>query len=157
MRKLFNVLVLLLALTGCKHGDNIELWNDLKVGDDVYHFTQVEFRNEDQIVCTGDRDGYMIVQLTLADGTRVTRKHMLQCPEGYHAEYAVPQGAVQASLHGSDEYDGDYRGVGGRIAIERHEFKVSIKMNDLQLVRQDEVSDTIGIDDGYLNFDLSFF
>ncbi len=157
MKRLFSILTLLLVLSGCKRGDSIELWNDLKVGDDVYHFTLVEFRDEDQIVCTGDRNGYLVLMLTLADGTRVTRKHMLLCPEGYHAEYVLPQGAMQAILHGSDEHDGEYRGVGGRIAIERHEFKVTIEMNNLQLVHQDERGDTIGIDDGYLSFDLSFF
>ena len=71
MKRLFSILTLLLVLSGCKRGDSIELWNDLKVGDDVYHFTLVEFRNEDQIVCTGDRNGYLVLMLTLADGSQV--------------------------------------------------------------------------------------
>lgn len=157
MKRLFLMLALLLVMTGCKHGDNIELWNDLKVGDDVYHFTQVEFGDNNQIVCTGEREGLLALRLTLDDGTPVTRKHMLQCPEGYRSEYDIPPGDLQATLHSDNDHSGDYRGIAGHVVIERHEFKAIIMLNDLQLVRQGNVPDTIGIDDGYLSFDLSFF
>lgn len=157
MRRLLYTLVLMLLLSGCKHGDNIELWNDLKVGDDVYHFTLVEFRGENQIACTGDRDGYLLLGLTLADGTIVTRKHLLQCAEGYRSEYAIPPGELRATLHGSDNHDGDYHAIAGHVVVERHEFKAIIELSDLRLVRQGGATDTIGIDDGYLSFDLSLF
>ena len=83
--------------------------------------------------------------------------NMLQCPEGYRSEYDIPPGDLQATLHGDNDHSGDYRGVAGHVVIERHEFKAIIMLNDLQLVRQGNVPDTIGIDDGYLSFDLSFF
>ncbi len=153
MKKILYILILLL-MVGCKHHDNIELWNDLKVGDNIFHFTLVEFRNESQIICTGDQPGYLLLQFVLPDGTAVTRKHMLQCAEGYHAEYDVAQGVMLATLEGTDGFDGDYRAASGWVEIERHEFKTSIELHELRLVRQN-IGDTIGIDDGYLSFDLS--
>ena len=156
MKRLFLMLALLLVMTGCKHGDNIELWNDLKVGDDVYHFTLVEFGDNNQIVCTGEREGLLALRLTLGDGTPVTRKHMLQCPEGYHIEYSIPPGTVLATMQGNSGLRGNYCGIGGRVVVERHEFKTTIAMHDLQLAHL-ETHDTIDIVNGYLSFDLSFF
>ena len=54
MKKILYILTLVL-MVGCKHHDSIDLWNDLKVGDDIFHFTLVEFRNDNEIICTGDQ------------------------------------------------------------------------------------------------------
>ena len=156
MRRLLYILLPLLIVAGCKHDGDMELWNDLKVGDDIFHFTQVEYNNSDWIVCTGDHEGSLLLQFALADGTVITRKHMLQCPEGYHIEYSIPPGTVLATMQGNSGLRGNYCGIGGRVVVERHEFKTTIAMHALQLAHL-ETHDTIDIVNGYLSFDLSFF
>lgn len=153
---LLSLLLFPLLSTTCSHDDE-SLWNDLLVGDEIFHLRKVEFGQYDQIVCTGETDGMLILQLTLPDGTAITRHHMLQCPEGYHAELDAKLGTVKATLQGSDEHSGEYYAIDGLVEIERHEFKTSISLQDLQLARSLPIADTISISNGYLSFDLSLF
>lgn len=156
MRELLFTIIALL-LVGCGHDGNVELWNDLLVGDDIYHFKQIEFRQDSLIVCTGMPHGIVTWRLSLADGTGVTRPFMLRQAEGWHGVIDASLDGVLVELEGSQNHDGTYRGVGGTMDVWRREFKTIIEMHELLLERQSSPGDTIAVNDGYLSFDLSLF
>lgn len=152
MRNVLMAIVVAWLLAGCDNNTD-DLWNDLKVGDDIYHFSQVEFRQDSLIVCVAEQGALVSWQLALDNGMPVTRKLLLQRPEGWHATARH----VLMRLEGSKANDGTYRGVGGTVEVMRHEFKTAITMHELQLVCDNAPTDTIDINDGYLSFDLTFF
>lgn len=158
MKKLLLVLAfcLLLLPTSCDHNDEA-LWNDLRVGDEIYHFKQIEFRQDSLVVCMGTPHSIVTWHLTLADGTRITRLFMLQQAEGWHGVLDASQGRVVVDLaeSGSESYDGTYHGIAGTMDIWRREFKTVIEMHDLRMVRESSSQDTIDVSDGYLSFDLT--
>ena len=158
MKKVLLTLALsLLLLSPSCDNDDDYLWNDLRVDEKVYHFKQIEFRQDSLVVCTGMPHGVVTWRFSLADGTRITRLFMLQQSEGWHGLLNASQGRVIVELNGSQDHDGSYRGIQGQVDIYRHEFKTIIEMHKLRLVHDSSSSDTIDINDGYLSFDLTLF
>ena len=48
MKKILLALALILFVfsTACDDNQEEELWNDLRVGDEIYHFKQIEFQQD---------------------------------------------------------------------------------------------------------------
>lgn len=159
MKKILFALALSLLMlsTACNDNKEEELWNDLRVGDEIYHFKQIEFRQDSLVVCTGMPHGVVTWHLSLVDGTRITRLLMLQQHEGWHGVLDASQGCVLVDLEGSESHDGTYRGIDGTMDIWRREFKTVIEMHDLRMVGESLPHDTIAVSDGYLSFDLTLF
>lgn len=159
MKKILFALSLSLFLlsTACDDKKDEELWNDLRVGNEVYHFKQIEFRQDSLVVCTGMPHGVLTWHLSLDDGTQITRLFMLQQAEGWHCTLDASKGSVLVDLEGSERHDGTYRGIDGTMDIRRREFKTVIEMHDLRIVREPLPTDTFDVSDGYFTFDLTLF
>ncbi len=157
MKKILFALFLVLMSTACDDKQEEELWNDLRVGNEIYHFNQIEFRQDSLVVCSGMPHGVVTWHLSLVDGTRITRLFMLRQDEGWHGILDASQGGVLVDLEGSERHDGTYRGIEGTMDIWRREFKTVIEMHDLRMVGESLPHDTIDVSDGYLSFDLTLF
>ena len=157
---LLSVMVLLTVAPSCRksnHDAPVDLWNDMVIEDELYHFKQIAFKNNTDIVCQGDPSGLATLRLTMPDGTAVGRVFMLSRPEGYQAQFDLPQGQLSLIVQEIAPLNGDYRGIAGSVTVQRQAFKTIITMDSLRLLRVGTDSDTLSVAKGYLSYDLTLF